>query len=287
MAAISIVTPTFRRLPYLQIAIESARAQTMRDFELLVCDDGNSEDVRDYLAGLKDERIRYLPNAKPLGIASNNVKGFVAAAAPFVTTLHDDDRWTPDYLAACTAQLAVDPQVDVVFSDHWIIDGDGLRMPQETEEGSRYFGRSTLRPGLVAAPVDLLVKNTLPFVAATVFRRSLVDWKHLDLGVGGAYDFYLGAQVLKNARKVFYVPERLTEYRVHAGSGSALRKIANARERLYTHGLLLGDPALRAAHADLRRHYRVYANQLIKAYTLKGDVLAAARTLLQRLKVAQ
>lgn len=282
----SIITPTYNRFEYLRVAIGSVQAQTETDFEMLILDDGNSAVVRDYCLSLADPRIRYLPNDSPLGIARNNFKGFRAAQGEFATTLHDDDRWCPDFLDVCREQFESATEVDVVFADHWIIDGSGERLLRETEDASRFFGRTGLAGGLVAEPLHLLVQNALPFVASTVFRRSLVPWSTLDESVGGAYDYYLGALVLRNARKVVYLPSRHTEYRVHDGSASATRRIANARERIRVRDLLIADSAFAPIAHDLKVQRRAYANQLIKAHVRRGELGRASAALIRRLQCA-
>ena len=70
---VSICIPTYRRLKYLKEAVAAAQAQTLRDIEVLISDDGDSEELRGWAenAVRGDPRVRYRRNEKNLGLGGN------------------------------------------------------------------------------------------------------------------------------------------------------------------------------------------------------------------------
>ena len=61
---LSIIIPTYNRIKTLPQAIDSVLAQTFTDFELLICDDGSTDDTAELVAGIDDPRVRWLPGTK-------------------------------------------------------------------------------------------------------------------------------------------------------------------------------------------------------------------------------
>ena len=65
---VSINIPCYRQLDYARRCLDAIRAQTFRDFAVTLYDDGESDEYRDYVAGLGDERVRYHRNPVRLGV---------------------------------------------------------------------------------------------------------------------------------------------------------------------------------------------------------------------------
>lgn len=270
MPTVSIVITTLNRFDYLRQAIRSALAQTFSDFELLVCDDGGREETRLLCESFGDRRIRHLVNNSALGTAMNTHSGIRLATADLIALLNDDDRWTPDFLEKCTSPLLRDEQVALAFSDHWVVDSQGTRLHADSDTASRTFGRDVLAAGYVEDPLHLLIKNSIPLAMASVFRKSLVDWSLYSAEVRGAYDYFLSYCLLRSGRKVVYVPERLTEYRVHSESSSANFHLSNNLGKAYINRLILHDTHF----AAIRSHVRVDC--------IRGEILLGRQYLRRR-----
>src|SRR5438034_340060 len=95
---ISVIVPLYNKAPYIRRCLDSILAQTFRDFEIIVVDDGSTDEganiVRDYIK--KGIRLMEQANAGP-GAARN--RGTAAAAGDLVAWLDADDAWEPEYLA--------------------------------------------------------------------------------------------------------------------------------------------------------------------------------------------
>jgi glycosyltransferase involved in cell wall biosynthesis len=103
--AVSIVLPVFNRLEYLGESIASVFGQTLRDWELIIADDGSDAAMRDYLRGLDDPRVRVLWHDHVGNPGAMRNACLAVARAPYIAFLDSDDYWRPAKLARQLAQL--------------------------------------------------------------------------------------------------------------------------------------------------------------------------------------
>lgn len=276
--AVSIITPAYKRVDYLGKAIESALSQSFSDFELIVCDDSAEPKIADLCRSYGDSRIIYRANEHRLGIALNNLSGIQSARSDLVTKLDDDDLWTPTFLEKLVPVMLANPQICLAFSDHWLIDGDGNRMLEATDEQTVRFGRSLLDYGVVKQPKDLVVNKSIPLASSTVFRKSVIDWTiYSDCcdKFGGAYDFFLSSSLVSSNMDVFYVPERLTEYRIHSGSGTSTRRLQNALETLFVTEKIYRNPSFQDISSAYKAICSYESKRAANAYLRQGKVVPA------------
>ena len=113
--AVSVVMPTHNRARYVGEAIESVLAQSFRDWELLVVDDGSEDDTRSVVARfLVDPRIRYLHQSNRGAPAARNA-GIRASRGSFIAYLDDDNVWYPDFLKKAVDVLATRPEISLAY----------------------------------------------------------------------------------------------------------------------------------------------------------------------------
>lgn len=252
LPAVSIIMPAYKRVDYLREAIDSALAQTFTNFEIVVCDDSAEPKIEDLCHSYGDPRIIYRANQQRLGIAMNNFSGFQAARSDLLTKLDDDDRWKPDFLEKLVPVMLSNPDICLAFSDHWLIDASGEQMIEASEEQTTKFGRDLLHYGLVAQPKLLVANKSIPLASSAVFRKSAIDWSAYSEKVGGAYDFFLSSCLVSSGMDVFYVPDRLTEYRIHSGSGTSTRRLQNSLETLFVSEKIYMNPYFQDIASDYR-----------------------------------
>jgi glycosyltransferase involved in cell wall biosynthesis len=110
----SVVIPTFNRANKLKKTLESVLVQTFTDFEVLVMDDGSSDDTQAVVESFQDARIRYewAPNSG--GPATPRNRGIDAAKADWVCFLDADDLWYPYKLQRVCEAIAQHPDSDLI-----------------------------------------------------------------------------------------------------------------------------------------------------------------------------
>lgn len=242
---VTIVVPAFRRVQYLPGALRSALAQTWQNFEIIVSDDGPTAEIEKITAAFGDPRLRYRNNGGNLGIAMNHYAAFREARGLYIANLHDDDLWEPDFLSELVPPMEADPEINVAFCDHHLIDEEGRFLPRLTNVNSRRYRRTELTPGRHQPFLEMaVVYETIPMAMGAVFRKSMLKGAQFPRQIGGCYDHWLAYLAVKNGKAIFYNPKRLTRYRLHANSGSSTRGVQNLRNAIYVRSRFLEDPSL-------------------------------------------
>jgi glycosyltransferase involved in cell wall biosynthesis len=93
MARISVIIPCFNRGHLIGRAIESVLTQSIDDFELLVVDDGSSDDTREIIQAFEDSRIEYIRHETNRGASAARNRGVAQAKGEFIAFLDSDDAW--------------------------------------------------------------------------------------------------------------------------------------------------------------------------------------------------
>lgn len=112
----TIILPTYNRAAVLPRAISSVIAQNEQDFELIIIDDGSTDNTREWLATLDDARIRVLRSEHNRGPSAARNIGINMAAAPMLAFLDSDDIYCMERLTVPLAILERDPDVICILS---------------------------------------------------------------------------------------------------------------------------------------------------------------------------
>jgi GT2 family glycosyltransferase len=112
---VSVIVPLFNKAAFVRRALESIARQTYTDFELIVVDDGSSDDGPAIVESFPDSRLRLLRQANAGPGAARNA-GVAVARGELIAFLDADDEWLPAYLARSVALLDAHPQAVAVTS---------------------------------------------------------------------------------------------------------------------------------------------------------------------------
>src|SRR5437762_180743 len=175
--SVSVVLAVHNGGRYLCNAIKSILVQDFQNFELLVVDDGSSDETADLLASVADSRVRVLRQEKCLGLTASLRWAMDEARGEFVARLDADDEARPDRLTKQVAYLEARPEVALVGSGVTLVDDDGAVV------GVHLYPRH--HEGLVRALERLL--NPLPH-STIMFRREAV------MATGGYRRYFAKAQ---------------------------------------------------------------------------------------------
>jgi GT2 family glycosyltransferase len=163
---VSVVIPTRNRRRLLQRTLSGVLGQVDVDLEVIVVDDGSSDDTQAFLRGLGDDRLRVVRHATSIGPSQARNAGIDLVSAPFVAFTDDDDLWAPRKLAEQLSSVQRDADARWSCVGAVSVD-DGLRIVRARRPPSG--------PHLTR---DLLASDTVPgggsgVVAETALVRSL------------------------------------------------------------------------------------------------------------------
>lgn len=204
MNRVTVVMPVLNGEAHVAEAVASILRQTLRDFELLVIDDGSSDQSAAVVEGFRDPRVRVLRNPTNLGVIASLNRGLDAAESEYVARMDADDVSLPERLERQVAFLEAHRDVGVL----------GTRI--------RFFGQSD---GVWDVPADhasirchLLFGNALAhptvMLRAAVLRRHGLRYDARQIHVE---DYDLWVRCAEHTR-LENLPEPLLRYRVHAAN---------------------------------------------------------------------
>jgi glycosyltransferase involved in cell wall biosynthesis len=220
---VSVLIPTVNRLALLQESLESARRQTHDDLEILVSDNGSTDRTREFVSEVAatDSRVRLLPYHSSLEMFANFNYLIEHSRGDAFCILADDDRLLPRFVETLLAPLAANPPVVASFCDHWIVTAAGERLPELSDLNTRQYGRSGLGAGRIADPLTVALRQSFS-VCFALYRADVFRQELFDVTCGGAADVDYAIRAAR-AGDLYYVDERLAEYRAHAGTTTATR----------------------------------------------------------------
>jgi glycosyltransferase involved in cell wall biosynthesis len=213
----SVVIPSYNHAPFIGEAVESVLKQTMLDLELIVVDDGSTDNSLEVLSCFSDNRMRVLAQANQGAHAAIN-RGIREASGKYLAILNSDDAYHPQRLNKAAVILNSNPQVSLVGSYIEIIDSEGRPL------GVKH-GFNDCPPWLLEAPERsfragtdlkeaLLTENYWSTTSNFVYRREayLQVGEYRPLRYAHDWDYVLR---LARIAKLFMLPEPLIRYRIH------------------------------------------------------------------------
>ncbi len=193
MPQVTVVMPLFNKEQDVERAIESVLVQTVDDFELIVVNDGSTDNGPAKVKAFHDERIRMI-DQRNAGVSVARNCGITEARADLIAFLDADDEWADDFLETILNLREQFPRCDV-FATNYFFCGDGYkrpaiirRMPQNFREGllKDYFG--------VAAHSDPPLWTS----AVGVTKRAITSVGGFPVGVHSGEDLLTWAKLAAN-----------------------------------------------------------------------------------------
>ena len=204
---VSVVIPAYNQARFLRSAVESVLAQTQPADDVVVVDDGSTDETRDVL-DYYGNRIAVIHQSN-LGVSSARNRGFRATTGSLVAFLDADDAWMPTKLAQQVALFDSDPGLGLVHVGVTFIDGEGNSLGQTSA-------------GLDGWVFEELVRFRRPVIlgggSGFVVRRALVDRVGgFDEELSTSADWDLFVRIAGQAR-VGFIPDPLLQYRLHGSN---------------------------------------------------------------------
>lgn len=210
MPRLTVLMPTYNVAPWVEESIRSVLNQTYRDFELLVVDDGSTDDTLDRIRSIQDSRIRIAAFPDNVGLAENLNRGLDIIDTELVARMDGDDIAEPDWLETGVKILDSHPEVGICsFGFQFFGTKNTLvRFPEQHEDSKAQmlFGCTVIVP---------------------VFRKSVFSNNNLRYRTDTfpAEDYSLWAEAYR-VTQVYNVQRTLFHYRTHPSQISTARREA-------------------------------------------------------------
>jgi glycosyltransferase involved in cell wall biosynthesis len=220
---VSVIMPVYNGERFIAEAIESVLAQDFQHWELIVINDGSTDETAKVLAGFVDPRVRIIHQANGGEAAARN-RGLEAVSGEYVGFLDADDLYLPEALGHMVAFLDTHTQADALFSDGYFCDEDNRPIGRLSEVRPGPFTGCILEP-LVLDP------SVIAGIICTLTRRATIASTGVrfdtTLVIGPDWDFWI--QFARRAR-FGYLDRPTCMYRIHHSnisltSGSARRRL--------------------------------------------------------------
>ncbi|MGQ0766894.1 MAG: glycosyltransferase [Gemmatimonadota bacterium] len=250
MSLVSVIIPTRNRRPALERALASVEAQTVRDREIIVIDDGSTDGTSEMLAAYADVKVLTMPDvADARGASAARNAGLAVASGEFLAFLDDDDVWSPLYLERQVGHLESRPDAGLSYADHVEIgpSSSGAGRVRRPDTAALLNYRSTL--------VRLLAESFIHTMSVVVCRRRVFDTTGLfatELRIVHDLDWYVRA--LGSGHEFVHLDETLVGRAVPGGLVTREREW-RAEEAAVLDRVLNSD-VRRAADRRLVRSYR-------------------------------
>ncbi len=209
MPLVSVIIASYNHAPYIEASIRSAMGQTYSNFELLVVDDGSSDDSVELITRLQAEYGFDFRAQQNCGLSRTLNAAIAQSKGSLIVPFGSDDVMRPQRLAVQVAYMLGKPEVGICSANIDIIDANGVSLPDK-EQKQRHlpFRRLDfddlfldLKPG--------------PQAATLMFRREALE------AVGGfdpdirLEDVYICLSILKAGYFIDILPDVLADYRKH------------------------------------------------------------------------
>lgn len=264
---VSAIIPTYNRAPLLARALDSVIAQQYRPIEVVLIDDGSTDDtpqvIERYLQELADARCSLIVHRQAnerAPRARNN--GMRLSQGPLIAFLDSDDLWYPELIDTLVRLLNQYPSAGLAFSSIQVID------PNDTPCGERWHGlNTTTDEGLLRKPFELIMRHMPTQTSGVMVRRSVIE--HLgdfDLDLPVVEDWDLWYRIAK-AHDFAYTKRPLACNRTHADN------LPKADTVALTSGLRMNlkhlpdvqDPETRQRLLDrMRRQFTLLQEELLR-----------------------
>ena len=265
---VSIIVRTYNRGYIIGEALASALAQTYRDFEIIVVDDGSTDDTFELVSGFRSSKIRYIKHDTNRGVSVAGNTGIKAATGDLIAHLDSDDLWRPDMLSSLVGFLSRHSEVDAVFCDVEVI-RDAKSAPSIVSSMNAFpkllaMHGSSRSDEFVFSKREMylcLLEEVPIKPTAVLIRRSILDTVgayNASWVSGEDWELYLR---ISKAHRFGYLNRRLATMRVRADS--TLSKFFE-QDKVFLSGLAIrekatlgGDrEALRAVNRAISRHHK-------------------------------
>jgi len=211
MVRISVAMCTFESIDFIQGQLDSIFNQTLKPFEIVICDDSSTALVENFVRNYEsDIPISYFRNEKRLGVIKNFEKAISICNGDYVATSDQDDVWKSDKLEVLHDKIKHQTGPSLVYSNFLIVD-EKLKEIKSLESRKESINFSSPRP-----PFSHAFQNFVPG-CTMMFNRELINIALPFSQDVVMHDWWISL-VANFKGEIIYVPKKLVMYRQHASN---------------------------------------------------------------------
>lgn len=217
---ISVVIPLYNKENSIRHTLEAVLGQTFQDFEIVIVNDGSSDNSVSEAQKVNDQRIRIITQENA-GVSAARNHGIEEAKYDLIAFLDADDEWEPTYLETQMALVEKYPQCNVFATNYEFRDSEGNvwpiiinRLPFDSEDGilTNYFEvASHSHPPLWTSAImvrKIAIQEVGGFPIGIVAGEDLLTWARLSITNKIAYSKRTKAKFIVDSLKFDYKPKR-------------------------------------------------------------------------------
>jgi glycosyltransferase involved in cell wall biosynthesis len=209
---VSVVIPTYNRGQYILESVGSVLNQSFNNCEVIVIDDGSTDDTRTVIEGIDDQRVVYLPTDHSGRPSVPRNVGLNVATGKYIAFLDSDDLWLPEKLSLQVPLMEQRTDIDISY-------GNVMTFDQNSDKGIEIaypFNRNG------NPKYRLLFKNFIPSITV-LMRRSFLEKNHLrfkeELESVEDYELWLRSAIY--GANFYFINRILARHRLHEHQLSA------------------------------------------------------------------
>jgi hypothetical protein len=244
MATISVIVPAYNQGHYLEEAIGSVVAQSYEDWEIIVVDDGSTDNTRAVATSFSDDRVRYHYQSNQ-GLSAARNTGISLATGDYISFLDSDDLFLPQKLELLLTLLESQPELGFAAGEAIFIDGDGQRLNKYMKKG----------PPLDLS--ELLLGNPFHVGSVLVRKRWLDRVGTFDEVLRACEDWDLWLRLAKEGCRMDWVAQPVSLYRIHR------QQMTRGAERMRTAMFMVLDKTF--GYLDLPESWRAQRDRAYAA----------------------
>ncbi len=265
MPKVSVVIPTYNRLPMLKEAVHSVLKQDFEDFELIVVDDGSTDGTAEEIEKFGG-RVRVLRSSENRGVSWARNRGITHARGKYIAFLDSDDLWMKEKLRIQVTFMDENPQYPICYTDEiWIRRGKRVNPMAKHAKYSGWIFEKCL-PLCIISPSSAMIRRPL-FSKVGLFDEALP--------VCEDYDFWL-----RTAARfpIFFINKKLIIKRGGHPDQLSNRSWGNDRYRVIALEKLLSEPYLGQEEKEMvLKEMKKKCQILYKGFIKRGKEVEARR----------
>jgi glycosyltransferase involved in cell wall biosynthesis len=251
---VSVILPTLNRAALLPRAIGSVLGQTFRDLELLVIDDGSTEDIAAVASAFDDSRVRVIRHPECRGVSAARNTGLQAARGEYLAFQDSDDEWCLDKLEQQIRQLeAAGAEVGLVICGMSRLRLDG---------GIWFYPESALAAAYVQSPLTAVREYAVAFTQTWLLRRTVLEQiGEFDPAMRVWEDWDLLVRICHKTGVHFDPVPRVVSYATNASLSADIPQRVLSLSRMIKRWQVFGDPTFLSRLYYLKARYQLLARQ--------------------------